>query len=276
MTFVERCRSGGEHPRGHAPTASHLVIIYIGDCVGFLAGEILLSSNGTYLVNQKSSWLSNAATAVMLMCAISVVAIMVRREFFPPAPPRGTAPAASQRVADFASIASVGHRFGPPSAPVTIVEFADFECPVCRHFETKSLLPIRKVFQGQVAVVFRHWPLSYHRFALPSARAAECASAQGRFESFHDLLYAKQDSLGLKSFTSFALESGVPDTAAFIRCNSTSTTVPAIDVDVAVAKKLKMFGTPSLIINGVLLGITPDSAALDSLIRSDLRAGGSH
>lgn len=62
-----------------------------------------------------------------------------------------------------------GHRTGLPSAKVTVVVFADFECPACRDFALNSLNPVLVKFPNQVSVLYRHWPLTYHRFAVAAA-----------------------------------------------------------------------------------------------------------
>jgi protein-disulfide isomerase len=159
---------------------------------------------------------------------------------------------------------------GPQGAKVTILEFADFECPACRQFEP-TLRAARAKYPSDVAVVFRHWPLPYHHFALPAARAAECANAQGRFEAMHDLLYARQDSLGLKSFASFAADAGVADTAAFDVCNRSGGPVMALAADTTDARQLGGRGTPTVVVNGLLLGV-PNGAALDKAIQDALKS----
>jgi len=182
--------------------------------------------------------------------------------------PRNTEPVA---VADWKEYAAVGHRIGSAGAPVTILEFGDFECPACRRFELDALRPIEAMYPSQVAVVFRNWPLPYHKFAYPSARAAECAGDQGRFEAIHDLFYAKQDSLGLKSFAAFARDAGVRDSAAFARCIGGARFERTITADSAAAKRIGGTGTPTLVINGLRLVSIPDSAELDRLVRDALK-----
>jgi protein-disulfide isomerase len=177
---------------------------------------------------------------VAVTCAVVITALRVRDALRP-------APAAAQRgpastdpvpVPDWQQYAAVGHRMGPANAPVTIIEFADFECPVCRKFELGALRYIRNRYPNDVQVVFRHWPLPYHRFAYPAARAAECAGAQGKFEAYHDLLYEKQDSLGLKSFDSFARDAGVADLTVFATCDTATLPVAVIARDSAAARRI--------------------------------------
>jgi protein-disulfide isomerase len=96
------------------------------------------------------------------------------------------------------------HAIGPDTAPVTLVEYGDYECPFCRaaHGSIKELLPIAG---SSVRYVFRHFPLSQiHPHAFQAALAAEAAGAQGRFWEMHDLLYANQDRLELHDLLLYA------------------------------------------------------------------------
>jgi protein-disulfide isomerase len=104
-----------------------------------------------------------------------------------------------------------------------------------------------------VALLYRHWPLPNHRFAYPAARASECAAEQGRFEAFYTVLFAQQDSIPNKSFTQFAREAGVPDLDAFERCAASTDPVPAIERDVADVRRIGGTGTPTIIIDGMLM-----------------------
>jgi protein-disulfide isomerase len=215
----------------------------------------------------------NVATTLAVASAVVVAGLAARRELFVgnAADPRKGATAPTP-VRDWTKYASGGHRIGPVNAQVTIVEFADFECPFCARFARSALRGIRTKFPNQVAIVFRHWPLPYHRFAMPAARAAECAAAQDRFEAFHDLLYIKQDSLGLKSFGDLARESGIPNGFAFDRCYANTERIAAIDNDVAAVHALGGLGTPTVLINGFLYPVAPDSTTLDRIVSGAVRA----
>ena len=83
---------------------------------------------------------------------------------------------------------------GDEKAPVTIVEYSDFQCPFCRSFFEGSYAEIKKEYidTGRVRLVYRHWPLDFHPMAQPSARAVECASEQGKFWQMHDAIFREQ------------------------------------------------------------------------------------
>lgn len=210
---------------------------------------------------------------VSVVCAVVVTGLLVRREFSEHRSPGAPVQAGAQsdrKVTNWTALTASGHRMGATNGPVTILVFADFECPFCGSFATRALRGVRATFPNEVQVIFRHWPLPYHRLAYPAARAAECAYAQGRFVEFHDLLYAKQDSLGLISFGAFAKASGVRDIEQFEQCTSLAQPVQSIEADIRAAKQAGGTGTPTVLINGGLLGAVPDSAQLDSIVRASL------
>jgi protein-disulfide isomerase len=95
-----------------------------------------------------------------------------------------------------------------------------------------------------------HFPLPQHRFARPAARAAECAHDQGLFDKFQDLVYSKQDSLGLKSWISYAEEARVPELRRFERCVADTARVARIEAGILLDKQLAVRGTPTVILNG--------------------------
>jgi protein-disulfide isomerase len=155
---------------------------------------------------------------------------------------------------------------GPVDAKVVVVEFADFECPVCRTFMSTTMVPFLRDHPDEAALVFRHWPLSYHRFAYPAARASECAAAQGRFVTYHDLLYEYQDSLGLKPFREMAQEAGVLELAQFDECIARTEQVTRIEDDIAEAQTRGGSGTPTIFVNGYRYLGMPTRQQLDSIL----------
>jgi protein-disulfide isomerase len=126
---------------------------------------------------------------------------------------------------------------------------------------------------GQVALVFVHYPLPSHRFAIPAARAVECAAAQGRAPQLIGALYAKQDSIGMKSWASYGSEAGLADTAGLSRCASGSSVPKRIDSGHDLGVKLKVTGTPTVLVNGWRYGRAPDNAELEQIIQNVLSRG---
>jgi protein-disulfide isomerase len=217
---------------------------------------------------KRGSIFVNALAGLSVLCAVAVT----WRLYFPP---RAPTPASAKPVfvPEWKQYAEVGHRFGASAPKVTIVEFSDFECPVCRVFTLNALRTVLPSFPNEVAVVYRHWPLAYHRFSYPAARAAECAAAQGQFEPFHYAAFQGQDSLGLLRFEDLAARAGVPDSTKFAACVNLPGNVAAIDADSAAARAIGGSGTPTILLNGWRLPGAPDSAMLHRMITVVLGGG---
>jgi protein-disulfide isomerase len=213
--------------------------------------------------------------AITSLAAASVGAAAVHREFIAPRAAGAAPERRSEYVPSWKELIPAGHLVGSPVAPVKILEFADLECPFCREFN-RTVRAILRQYPKTVAYVFIHRPLHIHRFARPAARAAECAGMLGRFNETADLLYEKQDSLGLKSWVSYARDAGVQDTVRFAQCLTSSAdsaivTAP-IDSGVRVADAIGVHATPTVILNGWRFGQPPSDTELVRAIR-DLLAG---
>jgi protein-disulfide isomerase len=206
----------------------------------------------------------NVAISVLSLCVVVITVAIVRREFFTPPPRRAEGP---RTIAEWRSYATLGSASGPVDAPLLIVEFADFQCPACGQFE-RSLQTLRRKYPGQVRTVYRHYPLmSIHPHAYDAALAAECAGQQGKFEAYHDTLFRSQDSIGLLTWGDFARRAGVPDTSRFAVCIRDSIPGRRIRLDIAAGEQLGIRGTPTILVNGVMLTGAPTAPELDSLAR---------
>jgi protein-disulfide isomerase len=117
-----------------------------------------------------------------------------------------------------------------------------------------------------------HFPLRSHRLALPAARAAECAAEQGAFEEMHRTLFARQDSLGLKSWGSYAAEAGIPDTARFLECTASQRSFPRVEAGRRVGEREGVSATPTVLVNNWRLRRPPSEDDL-ALLVADVRAG---
>ena len=201
----------------------------------------------------KKNLLSNLVTALMVGCALVITGAVVRREFFAPDAAAAQQDLTPRRVENWAQLASAGQRMGPASAPVQIVEFSDFQCPFCATFRG-TLAKLRAKYPDRVSVLYRHYPIdALHPHARTAALASECAAEQGRFEPYHDLLFAEQDSIGSKPWERFAAEAGVPDADAFARCVAEERLAAGVQRDFELAEETGISLTPSIIFNGTLV-----------------------
>lgn len=211
----------------------------------------------------RSDLVANTLTAILAACAVVLTAVVVRREFFaPPATEETVGFPKPHPIKDGASLTTAGDLIGPSDAPLKLVEFSDFQCPYCRDMEA-TLQALRERYPSRVSVVYRHLPLRIHAHSRDAAIAAECAGVQHRFTAYHDLLFERQDSIGVTSWERFATQAGVPDTAAFHTCRGGSWARRRLAEDSAAAARIQATGTPSLVVGDEALGV---ALPLDSLV----------
>jgi protein-disulfide isomerase len=137
---------------------------------------------------------------------------------------------------------------GPDNAPVTIVEFSDFQCPFCAKV-VPTLKQIEERYKDRVRIVWKHLPLSVHKNARDAALAAEVARKQGKFWEFHDRLFANQEKLGLEDLKAHAKDLEL-DMTRFEADLQKAEDKKRIDADVAEAATLGISGTPGFFVNG--------------------------
>ena len=142
------------------------------------------------------------------------------------------------------------HVFGPPAAPVTLLEYGDYECPFCgaAHPVVKRAL---QVMGGEARFAYRHFPLTQiHPHAQQAAEAAEAAGAQGRFWEMHDLLFAHQDRLGPSDLVGYAAALGL-DLNRFVSELETAVHRRRVREDFLSGVRSGVNGTPTFFVNGV-------------------------
>lgn len=213
--------------------------------------------------------LLNITLAVVAVASVSMVSIRIYEKV----KASGSDQLKSRRIEGWRSYAAVGNRIGPSNTTVTVVEFTDFQCPVCRAAWV-DLQDIRKQYPDRVALVIRNFPLAMHPFAEDAAHAAECADSQGAFEPYYNLLFSRQSLIGSKGWSEFARRVGVSDIGAFEACLAHQGMQAVLERDRAAGKQLGVVGTPTLLINDLELPGYPGSAELKRTIRSALDAHG--
>jgi protein-disulfide isomerase len=166
-------------------------------------------------------------------------------------------------------VAAIGPALGPENAPVTIVEFSDFQCPFCAR-AGPIVKQIVARYPEQVRVVYRHFPLdSIHPRARPAAEAAACAGDQGRFWEYHDKLFAHAKALEDADLERYAGELGL-DVAVFKACRAEGKHREAVERDVQDARSAGITGTPSFFVNGRMLGGAQPLEKFVELIEAEL------
>ena len=170
---------------------------------------------------------------------------------------------------------------GDPEAPVTIVEFSDYQCPYCRRFynETLPIIQEKYISTGKVNLVYRDFPLDFHSGAIPAATAAECAREQQGDEMYylmHDKIFEGQNLLGKgtvdipnSSLFAYAEELNL-NTKEFKTCFESGKYDDEINTDYLVGQQLGMSGTPGFVINGKRLQGAQPYATFEAIIEEAL------
>ena len=160
---------------------------------------------------------------------------------------------------------------GKENAPVTMVEFSDYECPFCgRHFEqTYSQIIKEYVDTGKVKLVYRDFPLDFHPNAQKAAEAAECAGEQNKYWEMHDKLFENQQALGINNLKQYAKEIGL-NTDKFNNCLDSGEMTSEVSKDIQDGQAVGISGTPGFIINGQLVSGAQPFSAFKQIIEQEL------
>lgn len=146
---------------------------------------------------------------------------------------------------------------GPADAPITLVEFGDFQCPYCRQWQQQTYQPLMKAYPGKIRFVFRDFPLtSIHPNAMPAAEAAQCANEQNAFWDFHDKLFSSEN-LSDEVYKQYAQDLGL-DMTQFDDCLAKHKYAQTIQKDIDFSTNLGINSTPTFFVNGLaVVGAQP-------------------
>ena len=158
---------------------------------------------------------------------------------------------------------------GPDTAPVTIVEFSDFQCPFCGRVGP-TLKQIKKEYGDQVRIVFKHQPLDFHAKAPAAHAAAEAAHRQGKFWEMHDKIFAEQKAMSPEKYVEYAAELEL-DVEQFQKDVASADVKKKVDADKKEAAKLGSTGTPGFFINGLNLKGAKPFEAFKEVIDKELK-----
>lgn len=193
-----------------------------------------------------------------------------------------------------AIVDATDHIRGPLHAPITLVEYGDFECPGCRQ-ASGALQILRSRYPEHVRLVFRHYPLeSVHPHALTAAQAAEAAAAQGKFWQMHNRPFEYQNHLDTQHLHAYARDLGL-DMARFVAEMDDTIYLQRVREHIESGKRSGVRATPTFFVNSVICDVssgaelqhdslTPDEGAIIGVTQFDewlkhtstLRAEGLH
>jgi protein-disulfide isomerase len=221
---------------------------------GLLIGIIILVGVASFFAGSyTSNWNSNQITAEDLDESIAKLELKLLQNQLP-----------TKQVIEPVRISIDNDPIiGNPDAPITIVEFSDFQCPFCARFHTQTLPLILEEYieQGKVKLVFRDFPIqSIHPNALPAAVAAECANDQNKFREMHDMLFEKQTDWNkletvdaLSMFSQYA--SGMQlDEELFDSCLTSGKHISEIKKDLDDGRDYGVSGTPGFFVGNDQIG----------------------
>lgn len=157
---------------------------------------------------------------------------------------------------------------GPADAPVTIIQFAEFQCPYCGT-AAQTMEKVMAAYEGQVRFVYRDFPLGFHEYAIPAAIAATCADRQGRFWPMHDKLMANQRALTDADLERTAKEVGV-ELGAWNTCRKDPALEEEVRKDMADGSALGVEGTPAFFVNGVFVNGAQPFERFQAIIDKEL------
>ena len=180
-------------------------------------------------------------------------------------------PAPTQPTVDMELLIDDDDVKGDKDAPVTIVEWSDFECPFCGRFYSQTLKQIDEEYiqTGKVKFIYRDFPLTSHQNAQKAAEAAECAGEQGKYWDMHDTLFESGVKGGVSSFKGFASDLGL-DTDEFDDCLDSGKMAAEAQKDMRDGAASGVTGTPGFIVNGKVVKGAQPFEAFKAIIDAEL------
>jgi len=216
----------------------YIFIVPLAFAVGLLLGYALWGRNKAQSVAVAANPAPNSAAATT--------------------PNPAATPAATQQVKRYPVTVDDDPARGPQDAPITLIEFSDFQCPFCERWFDEVYKPLLEAYPDKIRMVYRDLPLtSIHPQSQPAAEAAGCANEQGAFWPYHDKLFGMQSELGPDTYQKYASELGL-DMAKFQKCVEERRYQQEVEADMKYALNLGVNSTPTFFINGIpVVGAQP-------------------
>lgn len=164
------------------------------------------------------------------------------------------------------------YTLGKTDAPVTLVEFSDFECPACKAFQP-VVRSLYNTYPEQLRVAYRNFPLPQHQYARKAAEAAELAGEQGKFWEYADVLFQNNTNLTETDLVKYAQDLGL-NVEQFQTKLKSGNAAGFVNDDIAMAMKLKLNSTPSFFLNGKIVNYTSPQNLADQVILAINAASG--
>jgi len=161
---------------------------------------------------------------------------------------------------------------GKADAPVTVVEYSDFQCPFCLRV-MPTLKDLRTKYGDRVRLVWKDFPLTQiHPQAFVAAQAGNCAREQGKFWEYHDKLFANQSALTPDSLKKYAADTGL-DAAKFNQCLDSSKYEARVEDALAAGNRLGISSTPTVYVNGRMINGAQPIEVFEAVVEEELGRG---
>ena len=165
---------------------------------------------------------------------------------------------------------------GKKDAPVTIVEFSDYQCPFCKRFhdDTFGQLKSKYIDTGKVKFVYRDFPLGFHVNAQKAAEAAECAGEQGKYWEMHEAIFAKSqaDGTGIAPNDLKVIAKSISlDSAKFDKCLDSGAMAAEVQKDLSDGSSYGVQGTPAFFVNGQMISGAQPYSVFEQVIEAELK-----
>lgn len=164
-----------------------------------------------------------------------------------------TVPAPAQQYTRYNVEEGDNPSIGPADAPITIIEFSDYQCPYCQRWQSQVYQKLLDAYPTQVRLVYRDFPLNgIHPEAAPAAAAAKCAGEQDAYFKYHDKLFSYKFNLGRETYLTYASELKL-DINSFTECLDSGRYDAKVQANYDYAAELGLRSTPTFFINGLYL-----------------------
>jgi protein-disulfide isomerase len=184
--------------------------------------------------------------------------------------PEAEASSASQQVIRYDVPVDDDPVLGAEDAPITIIEFSDYECPYCRQWHAEVYSQLIDTYGDQIRFVYRDFPLeSIHSNAKSAAQAANCAHEQGVFWEYHEMLFSMEQGLGSEAYLEYASQLDA-DQAAFKECIDSGRYQEEVQADFEFAAELGVRSTPTFFVNGIAVVGAQPFEIFQQVIESEL------
>lgn len=196
--------------------------------------------------------------ALLLISGLTVWLILQKRSMATPAVTQAATPT------DVAPL-EASPALGPQTAPVTIIEYADFGCPTCWYWHKKDVLnQLRAKYGDQIRFVWRDFPVITLR-SPKAAEAAQCAHEQGKFWEFHDAIYEHEGAIEANDLKAYAAEVGL-DTRLFDECVTSRRYQERVNAEQHESFERGITGTPTFFVNGTAIVGPQNLAVFEAVI----------